>query len=260
MSLGQIIDTLHFKGTSAAVPNEDKQDACSNCTGIPCKKSRDSYFVAVFRENADGTLRKIFMPCKYDGLRQLRIQCGRAQIPRQYAGKTFDDYHVDKSNEQAMKIARWFAREKPACSLYIYGECGTGKTFLASIIAQEFMREFKRVIFGDVPTLLDEIKRTFDGRGNAAQIVDRYCDCDLLILDDLGAGQITEWSAAQLYQIINTRYNEDKPVIVTSNFDNDGLQRRLTLHDDFTAKRITSRLSEMCVAVFLGTADRRRKS
>lgn len=229
----------------------DELKECEGCTGFPtCRKSKNQYFVP---KGAEG-----YGYCKVGQARQLRPLFKRACLPAKYTGKTFDDYLDFGDNRDAIKIAQWFTKKKPDKSLYIYGACGTGKTFLASIIAQEYLQEFKQVIFGDVPTLLDEIKRTFDGRGDAGEIVDRYCECDLLILDDLGAGQVTEWNIGQLYQIINYRYTADKPLVVTSNFDLDGLEKRLTVRDNFSAKRITSRLSEICIQAFLGTKDRRK--
>jgi len=150
--------------------------------------------------------------------------------------------------------------------IYLYGGFGSGKTLLASIVAQEFIRAGKQVIFGDVPSLLSRIKATFDKGGGTQEVVDSYNNCDLLILDDLGAGQSTEWSVSVLYQIINARYASGRRLIVTSNFDLNGLEQRLVVKDKagkvvdaLTAGRIVSRLSEKCVQAFLGAKDRRRE-
>lgn len=241
-----------------AIDNAERELAeCDNCNGEPCRKAQNRYFKPVIVvENGKARIPNAF--CKIGERRHLRRECGRVQIPAKFVGKTFNDYEVTPDNRQAFKIACWFVKNKPDKSLYLFGECGTGKTFLAAIIAQQFLLDFKTLAFGDVPALLDEIKRTFDGNGNAQDVLDRYCNCDLLVLDDIGAGQITEWNVGVLYQIINARYNAGKPVVITSNFDIDGLKRRLTLRDDFTAKRITSRLNEMCTQAFLGLNDRRK--
>lgn len=240
--------------------------ACNECSGELCRKLHNQYHIPVIKKDDAGILSVAAAPCRYKVNLTIRSECGRVQIPLKYAGKTFDDYLVTPVNDHAVKIARLFCQRKPGQGLYLFGDCGTGKTFLAALIAKEFLRDGKHVIFGDVPALLKEIKRTFDGKGDAAEVLDRYCDCDLLVLDDLGAGQITDWNVGQLYQIINSRYNDNKSTVVTSNLDLKSLTDKLSIRDkngniidDFAAKRICSRLSEMCTLLFLGTDDRRGK-
>lgn len=188
-------------------------------------------------------------------------QCQTFGIPTKYAGRTFADYKVTRENERAVKLAHWFLADERQKGLYFYGGAGTGKTFLASLIAREYILHSRSVVFGDVPFLLSELKRTFNTPEQSSEgLLDRYCNCDLLVLDDLGAGQVTEWNVGVLYQIINNRYNASKPLIITSNFDLDGLEEKFGKADALSAKRIISRLSEMCYQGFLGTLDRRRKS
>lgn len=209
----------------------------------------------------NGILYTSYAECQYGLQRRMKAKCRLASLPTKYADKTFKDYDVTDDNRTAVKMARWYVTKMPPRSLYFYGECGTGKTFLAALIAQEFLHNFKTVIFGDVPELLEEIKRTFDKENtSAADVVARYCECDLLILDDMGTGKITDWALTQLYRIINARYSTNKPMIVTSNFDLEGLNKRLASADSFSAKRIVSRLSEMCEEAYFGTNDRRQQS
>lgn len=179
------------------------------------------------------------------------------QIPHRYLGKTFADYEVTADNVKAVKLAKWFLT-KGERGLYLYGGYGTGKTFLASLIVQEWKRAGRGVLFGDVPGLLDRIKATFDDSAERYQdVLDRYCKCELLVLDDLGAGYLTAWNVGQLYQIINARYNDGRPIIATSNYDLKGLAAAFGAIDKVSAQRITSRLHEMCAQGFLGIKDRR---
>lgn len=240
--------TAPNRGTTSKLTDVERAtkelEACEGCTG-KCPKAFDRYFQPVI----DTAVR--MTPCKF-------ARFG-SSVPR-YAGKSFVDYEVTPDNERAVKMAKWFASDKPSLTLYLYGAPGTGKTFLATLIAQSF----DDVIFGDVPSLLDEIKRTFDGGHESPQeIIGRYGSCELLILDDIGTGKVSDWSVGVLYQIINARYNAKKPLIVTSNYDLAGLEERLaTSGDDVTAQRIVSRLGEKVVAetvAFLGYEDRRKR-
>lgn len=234
---------------------------CEGCTGT-CLKKRAQYFQPVIGKKENGELWLAAARCKFGEIRAIRSQCGKSFIPLKYAQKKFADYEVTADNSNAVNGAKWFVREKPDRGLYLYGGYGTGKTFLASIIAREFVLDFKSVIFGDVPSLMQTIKATFDGKtqDNAQDVLERYSTCDLLVLDDLGAGQITPWNVAQLYQVINSRYNSGLPIVVTSNHSVKDLQNRLSIADDSTAARITSRLREMTHQLFLGVNDRRKLS
>ena len=185
-------------------------------------------------------------------MRRLRCKSRLAQIPAKYIGKTFDDYRETSENSEAVQIAHWLVDEKPNKGAFFYGDVGTGKTLLAAIVAQEFMRDFRTVIFGDMPSLLTDIKSTF-GTNKTSELLERLISVDLLVLDDIGAEKVTDWSAEQLYLLVNGRYNGDKPVLVTSNYDFAGLTERFG--GDILAKRITSRLSEMTVQAFFGTKD-----
>lgn len=235
---------------------------CENCNGTHCNKTVGRYQRPKVTVDGGG-LKAEFELCDVWRNVAYKEQCRRSGVPVKYIGKTFDDYSVTAGNKKAVDSAKWFVRAPRDRGLYFYGGTGTGKTFLASLTAQEIVRQRRELIFGDVPELLKRLKETFD-KGGTEQIFNRYIKTPLLILDDFGAGQITDWSVGILYQIINDRYNANRPVIVTSNYDLDGLRERLIVRDSkgkvvdaFSAERIVSRLKEMCYQGFLGTKDRR---
>lgn len=235
----------------AVMRAEREQAECKHCDGEPCTKHEWTRYWVPTVGFEDGKITVRGKLCDIGKRRRVRIESKYAFVPQRYIGKDFGDYDITGDNSRAVKMAKWFVKERPAQSLYFYGGYGTGKTFLAAIIAQHFMLDFDRVVFGDVPSLMEKIKQSFDTN---AEPLNDYLACDLLILDDIGAGQITEWNVGMLYQIVNTRYNEGKQIIVTSNFDFEHLERVLKYA---TGKRIVSRLAEMCEVAFMGVKDRR---
>lgn len=238
---------------------EEERALCKGCTGAPCLKPYNEYMVpSVFGEGDEAQIVKSW--CKYKPRKGVYR---RALIPHKYVGKTFEDYQVMPENKVAVDGAKWFVTKQPTRGLYLFGEVGTGKTFLAALIAQEYIAKGKSVIFGDVPSLLADLKATFN-KGGTEDLLNRYCDCNLLILDDIGAGKVTDWNVGILYQIVNARYNADKLTIATSNCSLQDLEDVLTVRDSYgrtvdalTGRRIVSRLKEMTYPLLLEGNDRR---
>lgn len=237
---------------------------CEHCNGFACNKVTEKYRRPQISA-IDGRLKVESALCDVWFNAAGKKQCLKAGLPMKYATRSFEDYKVTADNKEAVRLAKWFVSQPRDKGLYLYGGAGTGKTFLAALITREYVLQMKSAIFGDVPQLLNDLKKTFnDPSLSSEQILDRYCRCKLLVLDDIGAGQITDWAVEIIYRIINSRYNDERLTVVTSNYDLDGLAQRLIVRDrqgkvvdDFSAERIVSRLKEMCYQAFLGTKDRR---
>ena len=130
-------------------------------------------------------------------------------------------------------------------SMYIYGEVGSGKTvraalMLLEILKQSFLnKQVQKFIFIPVPELLQNIKYSYDDNTDK-EVLERYSDVDILVLDDFGIDKPSDWVLGILYLIINRRYENMKLTIFTSNFSVEEIAERLG--DD----RITSRIERMC--------------
>ena len=119
-------------------------------------------------------------------------------------------------------------------SLFLYGETGLGKTHLSLAIAGAVTQKGYGVIYGSAQNLLDRMERErFKGEADGA--TDAILGCDLLILDDLGAEFSTQFSVAAVYNILNTRLQSGRPVIISTNLTVKELEKRYT-------RRITSRI------------------
>lgn len=232
---------------------------CAKCTGEQCAFGN---YVQPYARGVGKDIEVYSCECAYGRHKRLTTWAKKF-VPKRYADKTFADYEVTAVNRRAVGMARWFL-EKGDRGLYFYGGVGTGKTFLASLIAKEYAAGGKetlgrKLVFGDVPSLLDEIKKTFnDPNASSQQVLSKFIKCDLLILDDIGTGKLSEWNTGLLYQIINERYNEEKPIILTSNYTLEQLGEKLSKVDAENGARITSRLRGTCYFASLGTEDRRR--
>ncbi len=247
---------------------------CEKCVGLPCVREKDCRPFISVEEGFDKKRRAVirYGLCKYQNAQNKMKRLDRAfraaKIPPQYRDKTFSDYEVTADNSIAVEKAKEFLSTDKG-GLFFFGNPGTGKTFLASIVTQEFLKSNKSAIFGDVPTLLEILRSSFDDESTKiTDLMDDLAKVDLLVLDDLGTEIPTEWAVERIYSIINQRYNAEKPVIVTSNLELGKLAWRLNhpkktykqndeKFPNVTGSRIVSRLAQMCERIELTGEDRR---
>jgi DNA replication protein DnaC len=125
---------------------------------------------------------------------------------------------VDEAYESALA----FAQDPGHRWMFLYGKPGTGKTHLAVSIAKYAMENLSMsVYFAAVPDLLDHLRSSFDPEAGTGydQLFTTIKGAQILVLDDLGTESATPWAREKLYQVINYRYVEQLPTVVTSNVD-----------------------------------------
>jgi len=143
-----------------------------------------------------------------------------------FVNKTFETFDENVEGvERAYRRAREFAErfpdeDYPIKWLILIGNYGCGKTHLAAAVANHALRHL-RVLFANVPDLLDHLRSTFGPTSEVGYDTrfETIRDIPLLVLDDLGTESTTPWAREKLYQIINHRYNNKLPTVITSNRD-----------------------------------------
>jgi len=178
--------------------------------------------------------------------RRHREMCG---IPFKFMNQdfsTFEKGYQDKAFKLCWEYAEKYpADERPTGykSLLIYGDWGTGKTHLVCSIAHRVLDRWQggergcpRIKFVSEPDLFRKIQATFNYtfeekryRESGDDIIKGISYCDLLILDDVGKEKRRDMDFVQrtLFAIIDNRYRLQLPMILTANFDVDGLKRHL---------------------------------
>ena len=151
-------------------------------------------------------------------------------------------------------------------SILLTGKTGCGKTHLAvSIVTELIKRNFDLYdcLFVTAPELLLEIRATFrpsykkyDDCGNCEadtenDVLDKYSKCELLILDDLGAEKVSDFTIQSLYLVIDRRNKNLKPTIVTTNLSLEEIETQIDA-------RMASRLADMKI-IKLNMPDYRKK-
>ncbi len=139
-------------------------------------------------------------------------------------------------------------------SLYMHGATGLGKTHLSLAIANVVAEKGYRVIYDSAQNLLSSLEKEKFSYSGTNEREKEILDCDLLIIDDLGSEFSTQFTVAAIYNIVNTRINRSKPVIISTNLSETELEAKYT-------QRITSRIIGNYVSLlFLGKDIRQIKN
>ncbi|MCM1365240.1 MAG: ATP-binding protein [Faecalibacterium sp.] len=118
---------------------------------------------------------------------------------------------------------------KKSCGIIMLGQTGLGKTHLSLAIAGEVIDRGYNVYYNSVQNIMDRLQKEHFGRGTFDEsISESLFESDLLILDDLGAEFVTQFTVAELYNIINTRINNDLPTIISTNLTMREIEEKYT--------------------------------
>jgi DNA replication protein DnaC len=206
--------------------------------------------------------------------RKKTILMEQANIPRRYIHCSFDNFEIhNDSHKAALKISKQFVKNYPVqdVGFLFIGPCGVGKTHLAIAVLQELINTKEaQCYFIDFRNLIRKIQSTYspDSPLTESDIFAQIFQKDVLVLDELGAKRTTAWVEETIFYIINTRYNNKKLTIFTSNYlDQDEeedtresfFKRRGDSLVDRIGTRLRSRLYEMCKLVEMEGEDYRKK-
>ena len=135
----------------------------------------------------------------------------------------------------------------------MHGATGLGKTHLSLAIANEVTKKGFQVVYDTAQNIFSSLEKEKFSYNNSYDRENEILGCDLLIIDDLGSEFITNFTTAALYNIINTRINRSKPVIISTNLTETELEDKYT-------QRVTSRIIGNYVSLlFLGKDIRQLK-
>ena len=251
-------------------------DVCPLCGGTGWKTAK------TIQENGRSRTERPVTRCDCQLRARAQSLLTAARIPRRYehcelASYTTDFPGADRSLEFAHLSALKFAQEydpRDGTGLLIIGKIGTGKTHLAVGITKDLiLNKGISCLFYDYRELLKEIQNSYNPTVKTTEldVLRPVFETDVLVLDELGAVKPTEWVWDTVSLILNSRYNDNRTTIITTNFEDQpaagvngsvSIARAATRSEtlgDRIGERMRSRLHEMCRVIKMGGEDFRQK-
>ena len=160
------------------------------------------------------------------------------------------EYMINKLSTIKEMLLDFTKHNKPI-NIFISGKTGNGKTYLSRFIGQNLLNSHKTVIYITVNDLMNVVFKNMNSDNKKDSVLlDYITDCDMLILDDLGKENVTDFSIRYIYNLIDNRLNNQKSTIVCS-------QHNFAEISDFYDEGLTTRLCNYFYPIRLDGKDLR---
>lgn len=204
------------------------------------KEKQRKYREIIDKIYKDGCIKKKFKYCNF-------LNCDCFLYNADVLGKIIQYTHLCIDN-------------KIKDGVIIYGKVTYDNTDLAASIANEIIRNNKVALMERTGSMMDKIKETFNRNDiTEAQIVELYSNVNMLIIDDFGSEIISNWALEKLYKIVNNRYENELPIVITTKYNKEELLEKLAVENEELAKEFIQLLYRMCYGISLTKDDSNTK-
>ena len=160
-------------------------------------------------------------------------------------------YNPAEINIARRYVTEWDTLKAKCAGLLLWGEVGTGKSFIAACIANALIEKGVPVLMTNFSRILNTLTGMFNEDRN--RFIESFDEYSLLIIDDLGIERGSAFALEQVFNIIDSRYRCKQPMIVTTNLTMDELK-----HADLAHARIYDRILERCTPVMVNNMNIRQ--
>ncbi len=240
-------------------------EPCRGCKGLSsCSQKKKGYHAGLSYE---GILVETMEACRYEREKEAKLSHMNnyliSDLGEEYQTVVFQDVRLESNDDKAyyravMEICQLFLAGKGA---YLYGNMGTGKTWLAACAANQTAMNGKKAAFIHYPSFCDRQARLYyTGESRFEEERCRYAD--LLVIDDIGAEEVTAKNRMVLLSILDHRMQNHRMTWFTGNGDFAMLQNHLRYdskgEDTAAADRIIERIRVLAKPVLIDGRDRRK--
>ncbi len=192
-----------------------------------------------------------------DDMKRIQLLRKASLMDKKFQEAVFEQFNTTEYNSKNLSLCKRYATNFDKMlennqGLFLWGNVGTGKSFAAACIANYLLSNKISVIMTSFVKILEIIQNAGE-REN--EMIERLNSVKLVIFDDLGAERNTDYALEKVYNIIDTRYRKNLPMILTSNLSMEDMKDET----DIRYKRIFDRIFEVCYPIqFTGPSMRRK--
>ena len=174
--------------------------------------------------------------------------------------ETFNKAVIDDENRELYQMIKYYCQHfdeamKENTGLYIFGERGRGKSFIANAVYNWLKKDYT-VLLINLNMYSNMLKKGYEvKKEREIELLEATRKADLLVIDDIGTEILSEWLTEKIFNLVNYREIVRKPLIITSNLNYADLEQKFKEYDEHT--RIKSRIQGMCLDLELKGPDRR---
>jgi len=258
----EVAEEVAMKYTSSLESTVEELNHCSTCSGlIYCQNRIDGH--VFYPKKQKNQIIFSYAPCKYE------VERKEKEMMRMTKDKELSLASIaaiDGTDKRRMPVIKWiihfcdtYDKNGQFKGLYLHGTFGCGKTYLLSALFNELAKKRISTEIVYFPELLRDLKSDFDRFGDRIAYLENV---DLLLIDDIGAEKVTEWSRDEILgTILQHRMNNYKTTFFTSNLDIEQLEQHLlissSVDETIKAKRIIERVKKLTEDFELLGTDKR---
>lgn len=267
-----IPDELYRKSIPLLDQYIKDQNNCSNCTALDgCKNMQTGHTSELvgYECSIDRKLKKCHRQLTYEEMIRFDQLLQSHKVNPNILKATFDSLEQDESRGEAIYEAfsycEQFENGLPDYGLYLYGSYGVGKSYIAGAIANYLIRLGIDCFMAYMPDLVVEINASIDNK-TTHKLVEVFKRVKVLILDDIGAENLSQWSRDEIFgAILNERVANGLPTIYTSNKTLDELKNHLSNtrkggYEPDRAARIMERIENYAKPIKIVGKNRRKRN
>ncbi len=245
----------------------DQIEPCRGCTSLDgCRQKKTGYRMGL---TYDGILQETVETCPYQRIMDKKqshlANYLVSDLGKEMACVSFEN--IDLSKEESPGYISAVAMATQAClsnqGVYLYGPMGTGKTYLAACASNYMAKNGKKAVFIHYPSFTERLSHLYRTDEHRTE-TDRMRFADILVIDDIGAEEVTDKNRSVLLSVLDSRMQNHKMTWFTSNEDFKSLLNHFIVtnkgSDTLEAERILERIRVLGKPVYVSGKDRRHLS